>query len=648
MPISRRTWLILLVLLLTALAYAPGLGGGYTFDDFPNIVDNTALHVSSINAAAWREAMWASPASDLQRPLASLSFALNHYFTGLDPLPMKVTNLSIHLCNGLLLFYLLRRIARVAVRSDGTTAVRDDRRSEWLALVVTAIWLLHPINLTAVLFVVQRMESLSQTFVLAGLLFYTGARRRQQAGQTGSFWRLWIGVPLCMILGIAAKESAALLPLFTLILEFTLLDSRGARRKELFAFYLVFLIVPGLIGLAWMLSRALAPEAYAHRAFTLTERLLTEPRVLLDYMAWILLPLPKFFSFFRDDYPFSTDLWHPFSTLPAIVLVAALLTFAVLIRGRRPLVALGLLWFFAAHALTATVFPLELAFEHRNYFASIGLLLAAADLLLPATGARTHLGLVRCAAIAGIAALCAFALILRAREWSDPVRLAVTEAALHPQSPRATYELGRTYVVLSGYRVGSPNIQKAIDALELAARVPRASILPEVALITVASRTGKPVDDAWWESIRAKLENRRPTVEDSSAIRSLTECQREGRCALNDRRTLDMYLAALRYDPPDAAVLYSYAIFAFNRMGDAKLALQLTRDAVTASRDFQYRINLANFLIDQGEIAEAKEEIRRLKSLDRLGSTDSAIALLERRILEMKVPDETEQKPRAH
>ena len=60
-----------------------------------------------------------------------------------------------------------------------------------------------------------------------------------------------------------------------------------------------------------------------------------------------------------------------------VVLIGA----ALALRKRRPLASLGVLWFFGAHALTSTIIPLELVYEHRNYFASLGLCLVLADVL---------------------------------------------------------------------------------------------------------------------------------------------------------------------------------------------------------------------------------------------------------------------------
>src|SRR5690606_38727533 len=102
------------LLVLEALVYWPGLRGGFVFDDYPNIVDNRLLHVDWNDG--WREwlaAAFSSPASALQRPLASLTFAVNHALTGLDPYWMKLANLGIHLLNAWLVLLLCHQVLRV-------------------------------------------------------------------------------------------------------------------------------------------------------------------------------------------------------------------------------------------------------------------------------------------------------------------------------------------------------------------------------------------------------------------------------------------------------------------------------------------------------------------------------------------------------
>ena len=169
-----------LVLLAVALLYWPGMGGGFAFDDISNLVNNPALHVKSLHPDDWMAAIFSSPASSLQRPLAMATFAINHFFTGMDPSAMKLTNLAIHLLNTLLVFQLVRTLFPFLGVRDGRT---------WTALFVAFAWAVHPINLMAVLYVVQRMESLSHSFVLLGLCLYATLRIRQIA-QEGGWWKL--------------------------------------------------------------------------------------------------------------------------------------------------------------------------------------------------------------------------------------------------------------------------------------------------------------------------------------------------------------------------------------------------------------------------------------------------------------------------
>jgi len=641
--ISRYVWIgFAIAIVLTALVYAPGLKGVYIFDDFPNIVDNVHLHVTSADWRTWMEAIWSSPSTDLHRPLASLSFAVNYFFGGIEPQPMKAVNIAIHLLNGALLLVLLRRVFALPSAAREASGTPDrlsfnahlSPRDQALALLVTAAWLLHPINLTAVLYVVQRMESLAQIFVLCGLSFYVAARERQIGGRTAG-WTLWIGVPACMLLGVSSKESAALLPLYALVAELTIMAHAPRSKRstrELQLFFGVFLLLPAVLGVAWMMPDIVSAQRWATRPFTLQERLLSEPRVLVDYIRWIILPLPGTFSLFRDDFAMSRSLLQPWTTIPAAAALVGMLAASWFLRRRRPLVALGLAWFLAAHVLTATVVPLELVFEHRNYFAAIGLLLAAIDLVLPKS-TPDPLPIVRRALLGLFIIVCGVTTLLRAVEWGNPVRLALSEAANHPTSPRATYELGRVLVVLTGYRADSPVLPRAFAELESAASVPGARTQPDAALIVLAARTGRTVEDSWWQRLARKLRERPPAASDSDALMFLAECARSGACNLDRNGMLDAFYAALSHSPPDPATLYVYAIYAYNSLGDKSLALQLSRDAVRyAPGTPQYRVNLANFLIDLGQLDDAAREIELLRAQNRMGELQAQIEQMQRKL----------------
>ena len=97
------------------------------------------------------------------------------------------------------------------------------------------------------------------------------------------------------------------------------------------------------------------------------------------------------------------------SFLPGAVITTALLATALALRNRLPFFSLGVLWFFAAHFLTSNVVPFELVFEHRNYFAALGILLAVFDLVrrLPLRDGPGIMKVGVGAVLVGLMALCA-------------------------------------------------------------------------------------------------------------------------------------------------------------------------------------------------------------------------------------------------
>ena len=619
--------LIVATLFVTAMAYWPGLGGGFTFDDYQNIVENPALRVSQLDWQDWLAAAFSSPASALQRPLAMVSFAANHFFTGLDPWPMKLTNLVIHLLNTLLVFGLVRSVFGAVVAGQDPSHARQPER---VALFTATIWALNPINLMAVLFIVQRMEGLSHTFVFLGLWLYVLGRIRQQDGRSG--WGLiLIGLVPCPALGLLAKESAVLLPLYAFCLELFIFRFRGAdaqRDRRIALLFTVLLLLPALIALAWLLPHAMRPGAFSSRTFTLAERLMTEPRVVMDYFRWTLLPDLRQLSLYHDDYVVSRGLFNPVSTAIAILAITTMVGLTWIGRLRRPLIGLGLSWFLAAQLLTATFINLELVFEHRNYFASLGLCVALADLLLlaPAQQSTRRLGVV----IAGIfLTFSAATTHLRAREWSDPFRFASTEVAKQPNSPRATYGLARILVGATKYDPNSPITDAAWTALDRARAVQNSGILPDQAALIFAARTGRALQAEWWQDMQYKLRQRPIGPQEQISLVALSNCAVEGICQFPEQDMLATFGAAL-VQGPNPGVLSTFGKYSLHVLHDPSLALRLWRSACAGDPENpQFRLNLAMLLIDLGRDAEAANEIARLKRTGRLGQHAKTAARLD-------------------
>lgn len=638
MHLNERThpwlpWLLLaLAVVATAAVYWHGLSGSWLFDDYPNIVDNQGVQPTHADLASLVSAALSSPASEFKRPLASLTFALNYLAGGLSPFGWKLTNLLIHLLNGLLVFTLARLLTG--------TADADSSSTDVTAALIAAGWMLLPINLTGVLYVVQREESMANLFVLAGLIGYVAARRRMLAQATWpSTIRLgekrWHAFGLCVLsivlptaIGVLAKETAVMLPLYALLVEWALFrfhtPNHAKPDRRIVALFVLVLALPMSIGLVWLLPHVMDPAIWATREFTLGTRLLSEARIVVGYITATLLPTPQALSFYHDDFHISTGLLAPWTTLASIVTLMALIALAVWLRPRRPLAALGIALFLGCQLLTGTILPLELIYEHRNYFASFGLMLAVVPLL--AARAGQSMLLPRRVLLGGLLLLWAGETAMTAASWSNPLLLAETLAARAPDSPRAQYELGRTYIIYSHYDPASPFTKLAYAPLEKAASLANSSILPEQALILMNARMHLPMKDSWWDMATAKLKSRKPGVQDESSLGTLTQCMREHQCDLPINRMTSLYLAALSHPAPSARLLAMYGDYAWNVLEDHSLGARMTQEASMASpSEPAYRITLIKMLVVQGRIREANDALLQLERLNYGGRLESSL-----------------------
>jgi hypothetical protein len=626
---NRLAWLAFAAELIgCAAVYAPGLRGSFVFDDSTFIIANQAMHVTTLRLGDWVAAALSFPSSHQGRWLGMLSFAVNHYFTGLDPFWLKLTNLVIHLANGVLVFGMFRALFALWRECRADLAARHPFDARMAAAVLAGLWLLLPINVTAVLYVSQRLESLSNTFVFLGLWWYLHARRSHWRGESRPLG-LWMSLVVSTGIGVLVKESAAMLPLYALCAEFAVTSGRnrdGRRSHAVAALYGTLIGVPLVVGGFWLMSWVGSASSYA-RPFGTIERLLTESRVLLDYIRWTLLPQPEALTLYHDDIAVSHGLIDPPSTLAAVVALLALFAAAIRQRARRPLFTLGVLWFFAGHALTGTVIPLMLAFEHRNYFPSTGLLLAGASLVALEGGLgrqRTRLALAVCAF-----AFYSFVTWMRAEEWSDPLRLALSEANKRPDSSEAQYELAS--MLLHSYRKDEmePMIREAYDVLERAYRIPGSDIVHEELLIVGHAQNEQPVDPVWWDSMLRKLQSRPPTTSDISALTELLRCTREGVCK-DVGRLSKVFEAAIAHPSPNSVLLSAYGEFAEHLLRDSALAEKLFREALAvAPMEPTTHENLITFLIHHGRFDEARAELDALRRMNHLGALDPRIARLD-------------------
>jgi len=363
---------LLTLLAGTLVLYWPGLNGPLILDGISNLGRLEPMGPIEDRSDFFRFIFSGSTSYPL-RPLSFASFLINDINWPLYVPSHKYTGLLVHLVNGCLVFWLALLLCQAANRPPSETV--------WIALTATALWLLNPLQVSTVLYVVQRMTTLSALFVLCGLISYLYGRRDLADHPLRAFVIMTAGVAVFGALGFLSKENALLLTLYILVIEHTLIKNyapapRPNTRRFFIAWQWLVLVVPVVLAFGRLIARG-ALSGYDYRPFTAFERIASQPRILFDYLQNLLIPIRQGTGVTHDDYVLSTGLLTPPTTLVAIVaLLAAIVVALWLCRKGPTLFGFAVLWFVAGHVLESSFLALEPYFEHRNYLPAFGPLFA--------------------------------------------------------------------------------------------------------------------------------------------------------------------------------------------------------------------------------------------------------------------------------
>ena len=446
LPIS-----LLLTLLLVFVLYQPGLRGGFLFDDYPNL-EELGSYGGITNYETFKNFVFNGISSPLGRPLALATFLLDDNTWPTHAEWFKETNLKIHLLTGLFLCWASLHLMRLFGRSEATAA--------WIALLSASIWMLHPYMVSTTLYVVQRMAQLAAMFVFMGLAGYLYGRSLLNSNKVMPAY-LWMTASLGIgtVLALLSKENGVLLPLMIVAIEFCLPKSLP---KHKLWWVLIFIGLP-VLAIFVILAKEInfAPDAWPSRPFTQPERLLTESRIVCEYLYHLYVPRIEGRGLFQDGYNFSRSLFEPISTLFCMLGLVLLFIAALSLRRRIPLFSLSILFFFASHLLESTVVGLELYFEHRNYLSSAFLFLPLSAWLVGLYEKDKKI-----VAVVGpllIILVLSFLTWTRSNIWSDTRQLEMYWAASTPESPRAQNKIGSLLLNIGKLDESIAHMDKAVD-----------------------------------------------------------------------------------------------------------------------------------------------------------------------------------------
>ncbi|MEX2131797.1 MAG: hypothetical protein WD772_09940, partial [Pseudohongiellaceae bacterium] len=585
-------------LAVTVALYWVGLRGAFLLDDLPNLGIISRLPPEPAFRDFWNLAV-TGLAGPLGRPVSLLSF-LWQYQTWPDPFAFKLANLVIHLVNGILVALMCALIGKC--RSGTTPAVA-------VITLSVFIWLANPVQVSTVLYVVQRMTQLSAMFSLAGICVYLTGRRQFLLHRKGLGVSLMAGGTLGgALLASLSKETGVLIFPYIAVLEFTLLTQpvpESFRRVRRFLIYWP-------LALGFLAFCAYVPSVlplYDLKPFGMGERVLTQFPVLLVYLASAACMLPNNFGLFHDDFPTAQSLLADAWVIPCILIVVSLLTLALLKRRQWPWLSFAILWFFAGHSLESTIMPLELYFEHRNYLPLLGPVLALVTGW--STLASTATPVLRNFVYGGSAILLLWMSLLcfsQTRLWGNPLEQAFAAYEAHPGSYMAQSNLvynlssdGQTQEAFE-FHLGSidpavPRVYNYVRWLEFGCLLPGISM---------------PADDVLGHQARESRHDY--TV--INMLNSLTFGILGGECVAVPVPKLLLILQALSENPAFAISypdLYQLRAFLLAGAGDFQAAAELASRSFSLRRDVRVALYRVAWLVRVGESELARTELEILK-----------------------------------
>ena len=354
-----------LIVGVALLAYSNTFHVPFHFDDRPNITQNPNVQ---IKVFSWDriERLIKYTYKESIRVFSYFTFALNYYFGGFNVFGYHLVNFLIHIASGIFLYAFLLLTFNLPSLKEKYGSI-----SYKVALFTSLIFIAHPIQTQSVTYIVQRMASMAGMFYLLSLVLYI--KGRLSTGWPRVFY--FGGMVLSYLLGVFSKENVAILPLFVALYEFYFFQNLdlSPRGKKILLALIAILLVLGIFGFIIWGERYINViiEGYAYRTFTMSERVLTQFRIVLYYVTLLLYPHPSRLNL-DYDFPLSKTILDPPTTLISILIVAGLIGYSIWTAKKRPVISFCILWYFGNLVIESSIFPLEMVYEHRLYLPAVG------------------------------------------------------------------------------------------------------------------------------------------------------------------------------------------------------------------------------------------------------------------------------------
>ena len=228
-PILRVREAVLLFV-AALVAYWPALRGGFVFDD-----SILLLGQPLIRAADGLRRIWFTAEAPDYYPISWTAFWFQWHLWGSTPMGYHVVNVVLHATNAMLLVVVLKRLEIPG------------------SLLAAIIFVLHPVNVAAVAWIIEQKTELAMLFFLLSALAWLRFERERQ----GKWHALALG---SFLISLLAKPAAAMWPFVMLVLVWWRRRRLTLRDVRLSIPFVVLSLATGLAAIWFQSVRVLGGE----------------------------------------------------------------------------------------------------------------------------------------------------------------------------------------------------------------------------------------------------------------------------------------------------------------------------------------------------------------------------------------------------
>ena len=440
-----RLALVAGLLLLTVVVYAPLPSHAFVnYDDDVYVTQNPHVREGlTLSSLRWT---LSEPHEGNYHPLTMISHMLDVQLFGLDARGHHSTSLLLHLINVVLLFAWLRHVTG----------------NFWPALIVAALFAVHPLNVQSVAWVAERKNVLSTTFWLLGLLAYAAYTVRPNFGR-------YAAVAGCLLLGLAAKPMLVTFPLTLLLIDWA--ERRGwtvpvrpspCGRGARFVEKLPLFALVALCGVATLWAQRAAGAMQTVESYSPLVRVGNAISAYLWYVYKAFAPFEL-----AVFYPHPLESLSVARVLFGVVALGAVSALAVACIRRAPWLGFGWSWYLLTLVPVIGIVQVgaQAQADRYAYVPLIGVFIAlvwSVQAAIAKRGAAAR----RIAAVSGVVVLAALAWQARAelRHWKDSLTLFSRAASLTPDNQIVRGNLGMAFVEAGDLAGALEHFRAAVEA----------------------------------------------------------------------------------------------------------------------------------------------------------------------------------------